>query len=55
MEEAEANDVLVEEEDLRSMKRTEQPSDEFEAGKVIRTIPEAGKKREVGTRDYLIY
>lgn len=48
LDETEALSIL-EEEGLKVEGRMEQISDEIEAGKVIRTIPEAGKKRDVGS------
>ena len=45
---AEAIDML-EEKGFNVDERTEETSDEFEAGKVIRTVPEAGKERRHGT------
>ncbi|CAM3081283.1 Stk1 family PASTA domain-containing Ser/Thr kinase [Filibacter tadaridae] len=48
MEETEAISEL-EEIGFKVKERTEQPSDEYELGEIIRTIPEAGKKREVGS------
>ena len=35
--------------------RIPQPSDEYEEGIVMQTIPEAGKKRDVGTRSHPLY
>lgn len=48
MDEAEAISML-EEEGFKVDEPIEQTSDEIEAGKVIQTIPEANKKREVGS------
>ena len=47
-EETEALSIL-EEEGFKVEETIEQTSDEFEAGTAIRTIPEAGKKRDVGS------
>ena len=49
MDEREAIDFLEEKGFIVAEDRTEQTSDEFEAGKVIRTVPEAGKERRPGT------
>lgn len=49
MEETEAIDLLKEAGFQVAEERQQQPSEEFEEGTVIRTVPEAGKKREVGT------
>jgi eukaryotic-like serine/threonine-protein kinase len=46
MEEAEAIDLLAEK-GFKSVESEEQPSDEVKAGEVIKTIPEAEKKRDV--------
>ncbi|WP_210469445.1 Stk1 family PASTA domain-containing Ser/Thr kinase [Sporosarcina sp. 6E9] len=48
-DEREAVDRLEEKGIIVAEERTEQTSDEFEAGKVIRTVPEAGKERRRGT------
>jgi eukaryotic-like serine/threonine-protein kinase len=48
MEEKEAADLLVET-GFKVDERTEQPSNDIAEGEVIKTIPEAGKKREVGS------
>ena len=48
-DEREAIDLLEEKGFIVADDRTEQTSDEFEAGKVIRTVPEAGKERRAGT------
>ncbi|KXH79938.1 Stk1 family PASTA domain-containing Ser/Thr kinase [Sporosarcina sp. HYO08] len=48
MNEVEASDALVEE-GFVIERSIEQPSEEIEAGNVIRTVPEAGKERDVGT------
>lgn len=48
MEEGEATEILVEEGFVID-ERMEEPSSEYEEGIVFRTIPEAGKKRTVGT------
>ncbi len=40
---------LLEKKGFKADERTKESSDEFKAGEVIRTIPEEGKKREVGT------
>lgn len=45
----EAIDILVEAGFKVAEEQKEQYSDEFEEGEVIRTIPDAGKKRDVGT------
>lgn len=47
-DETEAVDML-EEKGFQVEERTEQNSDEFETGQVIRTVPEAGKKRPAKT------
>ncbi|WP_172369733.1 Stk1 family PASTA domain-containing Ser/Thr kinase [Sporosarcina jiandibaonis] len=49
MDEREAIDLLEEKGFIVAEDRTEQTSDEFAAGKVIRTVPEAGKERRPGT------
>ena len=46
MEEAEARDMLAEK-GFKSVISEEQQSDEFKEGEVIKTIPEAEKKRDV--------
>lgn len=48
MDEAEAVDLL-EEKGFKAGERTEAISDEFEEGQVIKTVPEAKKKRKKGT------
>jgi eukaryotic-like serine/threonine-protein kinase len=48
-DEREAVDLLEEKGFIVAEDRTEQTSDEFAAGKVIRTVPEAGKERRAGT------
>ncbi|NYF24182.1 Stk1 family PASTA domain-containing Ser/Thr kinase [Sporosarcina sp. JAI121] len=48
LEETEAADRLLEE-GFEVDERTEEPSEEVKAGEVIRTVPEAGKKRDVGS------
>ena len=48
-DEREAVDLLEETGFIVAEDRTEETSDEFEAGKVIRTVPEAGKERRRGT------
>ena len=41
--------AILEDEGFRVEESIEQPSDEIEAGKVIKTSPETGRKRDVGT------
>lgn len=41
--------IILEGEGFRVDESIEQPSDEIEAGKVIKTSPETGRKRDVGT------
>jgi len=48
LDEAEASDKLAEE-GFEVGERIELTSDEFPAGEIIKTVPEAGKKREKGT------
>ena len=48
-DEREAVDFLEEKGFAVAGDRIEQTSNEFEAGKVIRTVPEAGKERKAGT------
>ena len=48
-DEREAVDVLEEKGFIVAQDKIEQTSDEFEAGKVIRTVPEAKKERRPGT------